>query len=138
MYLDSRDVSYRSELLRGAREARRLAAMLNVLHRVKLPEPPPQEEAIASVEIDGREYQLSLRHVAVLLFLHRVGGSAVLARLSQVAGTNMRQVLGLLCEMESWGLLRVITTPTRIGVLLTPVGERVASELSERIKIDSF
>ena len=128
-------MSYRSELLKGVREARRLAAMLNVLRRVRLPEPPPQEEAIATVEVEGREYQLSLRHVSILLFLYKVGGNSVLARLVQVAGANMRQVLGLLREMEDWGLVRVFTTPTRIGVVLTPLGRRVAGELSKKIKV---
>lgn len=109
------------ELGRAVREARRLAAAANALLKLRLSPPPAPMERLSAMAVE------------LLLLLGAEGGSAPVTVLAERVGANTRQVLSVLKEMEGMGLVKVIETPTRVGALLSPEGQRVAVELTRAL-----
>lgn len=109
------------ELGRAVREARRLAAAANALLKLRLSPPPAPMERLSAMAVE------------LLLLLGAEGGSAPVTVLAERVGAGTRQVLSVLKEMEGMGLVKVIETPTRVGALLSPEGQRVAVELTRAL-----
>jgi hypothetical protein len=109
------------ELGRAVREARRLAAAANALLKLRLSPPLTPMERLSAMAVE------------LLLLLGAEGGSAPVTVLAERVGAGTRQVLSVLKEMEGMGLVKVIETPTRVGALLSPEGQRVAVELTRAL-----
>jgi len=106
-----------ANLSKAVREARRLAAAANALLKLRLSPPSAPVERLSATAFE------------LLLILGAEGGSAPITLLAERVGAGTRQVLAALREMEGLGLVKVIETPTRVGALLSPKGQRMAVEL---------
>ncbi|RLF01318.1 MAG: hypothetical protein DRK00_11625 [Thermoprotei archaeon] len=129
------DLTIRIELLKTLTRAAEVASVLRLRARRAIrPEPLPEWETVLSVELEGRTFDLCLKHISALLALHRAGGALPLSKLAEVCGMTNRRALSLLQQLEDMGLAKKIGTPWRRAAVLTPLGENVAAEVERAVK----
>lgn len=128
------------ELEELARAVKRAAEAIKVLreraerHTLE-GEPPKKQGVVVKLEVGGLSFELTSKQVAALLAVRGEGGVEALNTVTRLLGLNTRLALGLARQLEEKGLVRVVATPQRKIVILTPLGEAVVREAERRLAV---
>jgi len=114
----------------------RAAEAIEVLRRkaarhVMVGEAPKRQHPLISIEVDGVRVELTDKQAAALLAVRAGGGAEVISTIARATGLTSRLGLGLARQLAEKGLAKLVVTPQRKIVVLTPLGRRVA-EIVER------
>ncbi len=93
--------------------------------------PPKRQHPLPPIEVEGRTIELTDKQAAALLVLKAAGGAEVISVIARMTGLTSKLSLGLAKQLAEKGLVRIVATPQRKIVVLTPLGWKVA-EATER------
>lgn len=97
---------------------------------------PKRQSPLMTLQLNDKRLQLTDKQVATLLILKNCGGIEVLSVLARNIGLDSRTGLGLVEQLAELELVRLVATPQRKVVLLTPLGwkttELIEQEISKR------
>lgn len=98
---------------------------------------PKRQYPLITLEVEGRRIDLTDKQVAALLAIKAAGGAEVVSAIARMAGLTSKLGLGLAHQLAEKGLVKIVATPQRKIVALTPFGrktaEMVEKELEERL-----
>ncbi|MEM2617554.1 MAG: hypothetical protein QXL64_08495, partial [Thermofilaceae archaeon] len=94
-------------------------------------EPPKRQRVLLTLDVDGRIIELTDKQIAALLTVKASGGAEVLSTVARMTGLTSKLGLGLALQLAEKGLVKLVATPQRKIIALTPLGRKVA-EIVER------
>lgn len=97
-------------------------------------EPPKRQRVLLTVEVDGRSIELTDKQIAALLTIRASGGAEVLSTVARMTGLTSKLGLGLAIQLAEKELVKLVATPQRKIVALTPFGRRVAELVEKEIE----
>ncbi|MEM1810800.1 MAG: hypothetical protein QW324_08045 [Thermofilaceae archaeon] len=97
-------------------------------------EPPKRQRVLLTLDIDGRIIELTDKQIAALLTVKASGGAEVLSTVARMTGLTSKLGLGLALQLAEKGLVKLVATPQRKIIALTPLGRKVADIVEREIE----